>query len=196
VVPGGRGAQHHPPTIVLLVSDIVVPGPVVRPSPPRDVDEKRMIADYIDWHRATLLPKCEGLTDEQLKQRSVPPSNLSLLGLVRHLADVERGWFRRGIGDEPREEVPPIFYSDDDPEADIDPPSDADAAADIAAYLAEVERCRQTIEAVDSLDRIIGDEGEDAITVRWVLQHMLEEYARHNGHADLLREAIDGTTGE
>ena len=155
-----------------------------------------MIADYIDWHRATLLRKCEGLTEEQLKQRAVPPSNLSLLGLVRHLADVERGWFRRGIADESRESAGPIFYSDDDPEADIDPPPQADAAADIATYRAEVEACRRVIEDVDSLDRVIGEGDEGPITVRWVLQHMLEEYARHNGHADLLREAIDGTTGE
>jgi uncharacterized damage-inducible protein DinB len=176
--------------------DVPVPGPVDRPTPPRDVDEKRMLADYIDWHRATLLRKCEGLTDEQLKRRAVPPSNLSLLGLVRHLADVERGWFRRGLGDESSEDAPPIFYSDADPEADIDPPADADAAADIGTYLAEVDRCRRAIEAQNSLDRVIGEDDDGPVSVRWVLQHMLEEYARHNGHADLLRQAIDGATGE
>ncbi|MGH9116311.1 MAG: DinB family protein [Acidimicrobiales bacterium] len=178
------------------MSDVVVPGPVARASPPRDVDERRMIADYIDWHRATLLRKCEGLTAEQLMLQAVPPSNLSLLGLVRHLADVERGWFRRGIGDETSETAPPIFYRDDDEEGDIDFGPDADAAADVATYLAEIERGRQAIEAADSLDRVIGEGDDGPITVRWVLQHMLEEYARHNGHADLIREAIDGRTGE
>ena len=154
-----------------------------------------MIAAYIDWHRATLLRKCEGLTAEQLTRRAVPPSNLSLLGLVRHLADVERGWFRRGIGGETSEAAPPIFYSDDDEEGDIDFGPDADPAADVATYIEETERCRRAIEQAGPLDRVIGDD-DGPVTVRWVLQHMLEEYARHNGHADLLREAIDGATGE
>ena len=175
---------------------IPVPGPVERARPPRNVDEKRMIADYIDWHRATLLRKCEGLTAEQLKRQAVPPSNLSLLGLVRHLADVERGWVRRGIGGETSATLPPIFYSDDDEEGDIAFGPDADASADVATYLAEIELCRQAIEAAGSLDRAIGEEDDGPVTVRWVLQHMLEEYARHNGHADLLREAIDGATGD
>jgi uncharacterized damage-inducible protein DinB len=155
-----------------------------------------MIADYIDWHRATLLRKCEGLTAEQLKRRSVPPSNLSLLGLVRHLADVERGWFRRGIGGETSATAPPIFYGDDDEEGDIDFGPDADAAADLATYRDEIALCREVIDATGSLDRAIGEEDGGPVTVRWVFQHMLEEYARHNGHADLLREAIDGATGD
>jgi uncharacterized damage-inducible protein DinB len=177
-------------------SSTPVPGPVERPRPPRDVGELRMIADYIDWHRTTLLRKCEGLTAEQLKQQSCPPSNLTLLGLVRHLTDVERGWFRRGIGGQTSDEAPPLYYSDDDPEGDIEVGPDTDAFAAIDTYREEVARCREVIEQAGSLDRVIGDEGSGAINVRWVLQHMLEEYARHNGHADLLREAIDGSIGD
>jgi uncharacterized damage-inducible protein DinB len=155
-----------------------------------------MLAAFLDYHRATLLWKCEGLTAEQLKQRSVPPSTLSLLGLVRHLTDVERGWFRRGVGGE-GDKAPPLFDYDSDPEADFDQADAADAADTIEAYRAEIELCRQAVARADSLDAPIGRrEGRDGPTVRWVLCHMLEEYARHNGHADLLRQAIDGATGE
>jgi uncharacterized damage-inducible protein DinB len=171
------------------VSDAVV-GPVERPDPPPAAGEKEMLAAFLDYHRATLLWKCEGLTVEQLKQRSVPPSTLSLLGLVRHMTDVERGWFRRGVGGE---KAPPLLDYDADPEADFDQVDAADAAEDIAAYRAEIELCRQAVERADSLDTEIE---RDRLTVRWVLCHMLEEYARHNGHADLLRQAIDGATGE
>jgi uncharacterized damage-inducible protein DinB len=151
-----------------------------------------MLLGFLDYHRNTLLWKCEGLSADQLKQRTVPPSNLSLLGILRHLADVERGWFRRGVGGETRATAPPIFYSDDDPEGDIENTDAADAAADVDVYRQEIEACRQAILNGPDMDAAIDEDR----TVRWVLLHMLEEYARHNGHADLLRERIDGATGE
>ena len=147
---------------------------------------------YLDYHRQTLMWKCEGLPAEQLKIRAVPTSNLALLGLIRHMADVERSWFRRVIGHESRDDAPPIFYSKDDPDGDFDNLADADAAADVDAYRREVEACRQVIADGPGLDEVV----ERDLTVRWIMCHMLEEYARHNGHADLLREAIDGATGE
>jgi uncharacterized damage-inducible protein DinB len=164
-----------------------------RPEPPHGAGEKETLTGFLDFHRATLLWKCSGLSDEQVKRRAAAPSTLSLLGLVRHLTDVERGWFRRGVGGETRDTAGPIYYSDDDPEGDIEFAPDADAAADVAAYEAEVERCRAAVAGAGSLDDTIDREGH---TVRWVLVHMVEEYARHNGHADILREQIDGATGE
>jgi uncharacterized damage-inducible protein DinB len=160
-----------------------------RPAPPPAAAEKEMLAAFLDWHRATLLWKCEGLTADELKRRAVPPSTLSLLGLVRHLTDVERGWFRRGLG---REKVDFVLNYDDDAEPDFDDIDSADADADLATYRAEVDLCRKTITATTDLDAPVdGDR-----SARWILLHMLEEYARHNGHADLLRQAIDGATGE
>jgi uncharacterized damage-inducible protein DinB len=163
---------------------------VERPEVPLVADERAMLDAWLDYHRATLLMKCAGLSDEQLKLRSAEPSALSLLGLVRHLTDVERGWFRRGVAGEKGPQVGPIYYSDERPEGDIDEVDDADPAAVFAAYNEEVERCRAATAGVP-LDRLVGEH-----SVRWIYTHMLEEYARHNGHADLLRERIDGTTGD
>ncbi|MGH9243327.1 MAG: DinB family protein [Acidimicrobiales bacterium] len=169
------------------MSEIVVPA-VDRVHTSKAANEKDTLVSFLDHHRDTLLWKCEGLTAAQLKERAVPPSPLSLLGLVRHLTDVERGWFRRGIGGVATADAPPIYYSDADPEGDFDNVDEADAAADVATYRAEIELCRQAINEGPGLDVVI----EDDLTVRWILFHMLEEYARHNGHADLLRERIDG----
>lgn len=155
--------------------------------------ERLLLDSWLDFHRATLLVKCDGLSEDQLKRRSVPPSSLSLLGLVRHMAEVERGWFRRGlIG----EAVPPMYYSDSEPDGDFDLVDSAVAAADFATYRAEVEACRAAAATVDDLDAVSRRQrsGND-VSLRWVYLHMIEEYARHNGHADLLRECIDGSTG-
>src|ERR687892_1123510 len=100
---------------------------VGRPRVPRVANERAMLDAWLDYHRATLLMKCAGLSDDQLRLRSAEPSTLSLLGLVRHLADVERGWFRRGVAGE---DAPPIFYTEQDIDLDIDPPPDADPDAD------------------------------------------------------------------
>ncbi len=164
---------------------------IPRTDPARDLGEKDMIAAWLDFHRATLLRKCAGLTDEQLRTRSCEPSTLTLLGLVRHLTDVEHGWFADFDG----RENPPRYYTDDDPEGDFENLDSADVATVLATYDAECELSRATL-AAHELDSTVPARTGDAYSLRWVAMHMLEEYARHSGHADLLRERIDGTTGE
>ncbi len=152
-----------------------------------------MLDAWLDYHRATLLVKCEGLTPEQLRARSVPPSTLSLLGLVRHMAEVERSWFRRVMAGE---DAPPRFYDPKtNPDGDFDDVDTADIEADIAYFASECAAARAIAASITSLDAV-GQHRGGPTSMRWVLVHMIEEYARHNGHADLLREAIDGTTGE
>jgi uncharacterized damage-inducible protein DinB len=163
---------------------------VERAEVPRAADERTMLDAWLDYHRATLLMKCAGLSDDQLRLRSAAPSTLSLLGLVRHMTDVERGWFRRGAGGQAGPDVAPVYATDERPDGDFDDLDDTDPAAVLAAYRAEVERCRAATAGVP-LDRMAGRQ-----SVRWIYLHMLEEYARHNGHADLLRERIDGATGD
>jgi len=162
-----------------------------RGDPPFVADERPMLDSWLDFHRATLLWKCEGLTAKQLKIRSAEPSTLSLLGLVRHMAEVERGWFRDFAGDDDT----PLYCSPDDPDADFDGVADADPPTDLATYRSEVETCRRLV-ADRGLDEVQTDDRSRQISLRWIYVHMIEEYARHNGHADLLRERIDGATGD
>jgi uncharacterized damage-inducible protein DinB len=168
--------------------------PADRIDPPFVADERPMLDAWLDFHRRTLLWKCEGLRDEQLKTRSVEPSSLSLLGLVRHMAEVERGWFRRFAG----VDYTPIYDSDGDDEPDFDDVDTADVAADFATFRAEVDACRELVAGRDLDDVQTYSRGSSRtdISLRWVLTHMIEEYARHNGHADLLRERIDGAIGD
>jgi Protein of unknown function (DUF664) len=171
-----------------------MPAPEVTRTEPGTVsDERTMLDAWLDYHRATLLRKCAGLTDEQLRRRSCPPSPLSLLGLVRHLTDVERGWFLRGVADVSREQAPPLYYSDDNPEGDFE---DVDTADPEEAFATFERACADSRAAVAGagLDDTLSDGGR-TWSVRWVYLHMIEEYARHNGHADLIRERIDGATG-
>jgi uncharacterized damage-inducible protein DinB len=164
---------------------------VKRVRPPNVAAERAALEGWLDYQRQTLLDKCSGLTVEQLRRRSVPPSSLSLLGLVRHLTGVERAWFRIRLGGLPPEQ----FYSaDDDPEGDFNDVDTADAEADFAAYRAELELVREATAGRDLDDRFQGRLHE--LDLRWAMVHMIEEYARHNGHADLLRERIDGVTGD
>jgi hypothetical protein len=149
-------------------------------------DERAMLVGFLDHNRTTLLAKCGGLTADQLAERAVPPSALSLLGLVRHCADVERNWFRRRFAGE---DVPVLHGRDGAWE--VDP---ARAADDLAALVAEQDACRRAIEGLD-LDRTWDNPRYGPMSLRWVLHHMGDEYARHNGHADLLRERIDGVVG-
>ncbi len=168
---------------------------VERVEPDRLTDEKTALDEWVDFHRATLLMKCEGLTAAQLKQRAVEPSTLSLLGLVRHMSDVERGWFRRHAA---REDVAYHYSTDDDPDADLNNLETADAAQDIAHFVEECQRCRDATAHL-SLDEEVpsrGHHGDRMRNIRWIYLHMIEEYARHNGHADLLRERIDGVVGD
>ena len=161
-----------------------------RPRPPFVGDERAVLDGWLDFHRATLLWKCEGLTLDQLKRAPVPTSTLTLLGLVRHLTEVERGWFLPFLG----EQVPDLYCSEDNPDGDFDDVPDADAAGDLARY-GEVVDAISGLLAHRPLDEVEVDEG-NSYNLRWIMTHLIEEYARHNGHADLLREAIDGRTGE
>jgi uncharacterized damage-inducible protein DinB len=162
-----------------------------RRDPPSTGDERALLEAFLEFHRATLARKCDGLDAAQLRRRSVPPSSLSLLGLVRHMAEVERSWFRRTLAGE---DAPPRYYSEDDPDGDFDNLDDADPAEAFAAWRSECEHARR-LAAAASLEQTGRRRGE-AYSLRWILLHMIEEYARHNGHADLLRERIDGAVGE
>jgi uncharacterized damage-inducible protein DinB len=169
--------------------------PEDRPEPPTEGDERATLIGFLDYQRATLAWKCSGLTPEQLAQRATPPSTLSLLGLVRHMAEVELAWFDRVATGTRR----PYFYSTkDDPDADftgaVADPEVVDNA--FATWRQSVDEAR-AVTARTELDATFHHDRYDTdFSLRWVLCHMIEEYARHNGHADLLREAIDGSTGE
>lgn len=157
--------------------------------------ERAQLEGWVDFHRATLLQKCTGLSAEQLKRRAVPPSNLSLLGLVRHMTEVERWWFRIHALDQ---DMPYPYNFDADGEADFDDIDDADAAENLQAFRREVDEAKKSV-ATKQLDDVVRAHHPDVLdwsySIRWIYFHMVEEYARHNGHADLLRECIDGATG-
>jgi uncharacterized damage-inducible protein DinB len=167
--------------------------PTHRPAPPLFGSEREMLRAYLDHHRATLAMKCEGLTDEELRQRSMPPSTLSLLGLVRHMAEVERAWFRRVFEDHDA----PMVWSDRhfDFQAAYDATASTRAEA-FAAWEAEVANSRRIERTAESLD-VAGYQPrwEEEVSLRMVMLHVLLEYGRHNGHADFLREGVDGTVG-
>jgi uncharacterized damage-inducible protein DinB len=168
--------------------------PVERPQPDLVAAERASLEQWLDYHRATLLGKCAGLTTDQLKRRAVPPSTLSLLGLVRHMTDVERWWLRQHVAGE---DLPDVYATEQNEDADFEDVQDADAAADLETYRREVDMARAAA-ATRSLDDVVPSRGhhpERVRSVRWILVHLVEEYARHNGHADLLRECIDGSTG-
>ncbi|MYS80807.1 DinB family protein [Embleya scabrispora] len=155
--------------------------------------ELAILTDILAAQRTTLELKCAGLGPE-LARRSVEPSTLSLLGIVRHLADVERRWFRRGLGGQ---DAPALFSSRACPDGDFEGAAPDTAIVEQAwqAWRTEVAFAeRFTVEAPD-LDVEGEDDWRGTVSLRWVLVHMVEEYARHNGHADLLRERIDGAIG-
>jgi uncharacterized damage-inducible protein DinB len=154
--------------------------------------EREALRQWLDYHRATLARKCQGLGDEQLRERSMPPSALTLLGLVRHLAEVERTWFRRVFEDN---DVPLIWSDSMDFQAAYDSSGSTRAEA-FAAWEDEVARSRAIEAASPSLDRV-GHQPrwQKDVSLRFVMNHVLLEYARHNGHADFLREGVDGETG-
>jgi uncharacterized damage-inducible protein DinB len=156
----------------------------------RNEPEREMLQDWPDWHRATLLRKCAGLDAARLAERSVLPSNFSLLGLVRHLSDTERGWVRQTFRGE---QIPDLYYRSDAPDADIDEADPARAEEDFELYRAECRAVDAVLAAAELDDTFIFQ--DQTISVRWMWQHLVEEYARHNGQADLLREAIDGAAG-
>ncbi len=166
---------------------------VDRAEPPLVADERTSLEGWLDYYRQTLLVKCAGLTPEQLRIRSVPPSELSLLGLVRHLAEVERWWFRRCLAGE---DLPNLYWSSDNPDADFTDVDTADAPTDFATYQAEVALAREIVKGRSLDEKFRHPRQGHQMDLRWLFLHMIEEYARHCGHADLIRERIDGVTGE
>ncbi|MEU7599559.1 DinB family protein [Streptomyces sp. NPDC040724] len=162
-------------------------------SGPATGDERRMLVSFLADHRATLELKCSGL-GEELARRAVEPSTLSLLGLVRHLADVERRWFRKVLAGQ---DAPPLYSSAAEPDGDFDGAEAHPAAVEEAweAWRHEVAFAERFVAEAPGLDVEAVDAWRGNVSLRWVLIHMVEEYARHNGHADLLRERIDGAVG-
>ena len=165
---------------------------VNRPEPPLVAGERETLDAWLDFHRDTLAWKCDGLDAAQLRRRSVPPSTLSLIGLVRHMAEVERNWFRPVLGGEA---MAGIFAPGLDPEAAFRDVATADVAEGFRLWRAECDHARALVAAAPSFD-VRGFRSRSYFSLRWVMTHMIEEYARHNGHADLLRERLDGSTGE
>jgi uncharacterized damage-inducible protein DinB len=161
---------------------------------PRLGDERTTLNEFLRGQRLTLRLKCDGLDAEQLARRAVEPSTMSLLGLVRHLAEVERSWFRRRFAEH---DVPKRYQTQTDPDADFNG-AVADPAVVEEAWLAwreEIAFAEQFTRDHD-LDFVGRDSDGEPVSLRELLVHMIEEYARHNGHADLLRERIDGRIGE
>ncbi|NDZ81066.1 DinB family protein [Streptomyces sp. SID10853] len=164
-----------------------------RPMPPLNGDERTTLESWLDFYRATLATKCEGLTEEQLRTASVSPSPLTLLGLVQHMAEVERNWFRRVLAGE---DAPPIYAEH------------ADQRGRDEGFVVSDDRSFETVRktwqdeialagancASRSLDDTAPFRGGE-VSLRWIYTHMIGEYARHDGHADLIRERIDGSTG-
>jgi uncharacterized damage-inducible protein DinB len=156
-----------------------------------DEAERPMLESWLEFHRMTLLIKCEGLSDELRKARPVATSKLSLHGLVRHMAEVERNWFNRVLI---REAAPSIWFDPAIEDSELEPLDEADWSADLAAWSAECETSRR-----NAAQYALDDAGERrgmAVSLRWIYVHMIEEYARHNGHADLIRELVDGQVGD
>ncbi|GAY14754.1 hypothetical protein MSZK_14800 [Mycobacterium sp. shizuoka-1] len=161
--------------------------------PPLNADERTTLESWLDFYRATLATKCEGLDDEQLRVASVPPSELTLVGLLQHAAEVERNWFRRVLAGE---QAPPIFGPPDHPEGHdggftVSEQSTYRTAVQIWQDEIRHARANCAARALDDTSHFMGGE----VSLRWIYTHMLTEYARHCGHADLLRERIDGAAG-
>jgi hypothetical protein len=157
-------------------------------------DERGCLQGWLDCHRQTLLWKCSGLTADQLRTRALAPSELSLLGIVRHMVEVERWWF--GINAAQIAGLDYEFCTEEDEEADWHGVDTADAAADLMMLRAETHASDRAVAALDLDHQVPGLEGGSTKNLRWIYVHMIEEYARHNGHADALRERIDGFTGD
>jgi uncharacterized damage-inducible protein DinB len=164
-----------------------------RPPEPRASAERAQLEGWLDYHRATLLMKCAGLSTEQLTTASVPPSDLTLLGLLRHMALVEVSWFDVDLF---ASDTPLPFTSDDDRDYEFHALDSASPEEVVYVFHEACATSRRLTHGLplDTLTKRTGSNGP--VDLRWIFLHMIEEYARHNGHADLLREAIDGTTGD
>jgi uncharacterized damage-inducible protein DinB len=171
----------------------------VRTDPPESGPEAAQLSAFLDFQRETVLLKCDGLTAEQLGRAAVPPSSLTLGALLNHLALVEDNWFRvRMLGEEPQ----PLWQGvdwDADPDAEFAMAASADPDELRERYRTACERSREAVRSIGDLDRLsvaVSRRTGEHFDLRWIMLHMIEETARHAGHADLLREAIDGTVGE
>jgi hypothetical protein len=171
-----------------MVGELVDPR---RLEPARVLGEREMLEGWLEFHRTTLQLKCEGLDDIARKARPVPTSNLSLHGLVRHMAEVERIWFQIVLCRQP--DLPLIWYDVAVEDSELVPLDDADWVADLTAWLDECAASRRAA-AAHELDHV-GLRAGEPCSLRWIYTHMVEEYARHNGHADLIRELVDGGVG-
>lgn len=170
--------------------------PLVWPVPrgtaiPRHADELSMLKAYLDYYRETFELKCAGVDPARLSDRSAPPSTMSLHGLARHLAGVERFWFATNFAGS---DLPMLYYSDDDPDQDFES-LDGDPLAALEVWRAECERSRTIVAQAEDLDQIGVVERGGSYSLRWLMLRMIAEYAQHAGHADLLREGIDGAVG-
>jgi Protein of unknown function (DUF664) len=154
--------------------------------------EREILTAYLDWHRQTFALKCAGVAHARLSEKGIPPSGLSLHGLLRHLTAVERWWFAIQFAGE---ELPMLYYSDDDPDQDFES-LDGDVDEAFAVWEAECRRSREIVARTPSLEATgVRRRTGEPFSLRRALVDMIAEYARHNGHADLLRERIDGATG-
>jgi len=150
-----------------------------------------MLNAYLDHYRETFELKCDGLTREQLSQRSASPSTVSLHGLARHLAGVERWWFAINFAGL---DLPMLYYSDDGPDQDFES-LDGDPSEVLRVWRAECKRSRDIVDSASSLEAVGAVARQGSYTLRWLMLRMITGYAQHDGHADLLREGIDGAVG-
>ena len=159
------------------------------------VGERETLVGFLTWYRTVLARKLEGVTEEEARRAACPPSDMTLLGLVRHMADVERNWVQQAFLGAPPD---PIFYGaahpDGDDDGDFHPPPGATVAEALTAYWAEIAAADEVYAGAELDD--IEQNGRGEHSLRWILVHLIEEYARHCGHADLLRQAIDGQIGD
>ena len=165
-----------------------------RTDPPNAADERTALQGWLDYHRATLRWKCSGLTGEQLVIRPVQSSTLSLLGLVRHMAEVERAWFLERFAG--RTDLAELFCTDEYPDGDFDLSDPALAGSDLDSYVAECAAADDAARGHSLDETFVRPRNGQTHDLRWIYLHMIEEYARHNGHADLIRELVDGVTGD
>ncbi|PNG22187.1 DinB family protein [Streptomyces cahuitamycinicus] len=166
-----------------------------RREPATTADERTMLEGWLDYHRQTLAWKCEGLTDAQLRTAAVEPSELSLMGLVRHMAVVERGWFRKVLA---AEDADRLYCTEEDPDGEFHLSQSDTWEEAYATWQSEIETARRNAARFGLDDMSEGKHRRtgERFNLRWIYTHMIEEYARHNGHADLIRERIDGATGD
>lgn len=166
---------------------------IERPTPPLNVDERTTLESWLEFYRSTLVLKCEGLDDAALRTAAAQPSVLSLQGLVQHMAEVERNWFRRVLVGEPAPSIYEQTAEESDHDGGFEVSEKTSFLAAVAIWQEEVAHARANCAAreLDDTSPFMGSE----VNLRWIYVHMIGEYARHSGHADLIRENIDGETG-